>query len=85
MVLWTHTSEYGRLTLANVYTLSKVHLFIGYTHTHTHTHTHTCTHTTGHQSLTSGMVLKNNTLVSGNADSTVKVCYISCHVLPNTK
>ena len=28
---------------------------------------------TGHQSLTSGMELKSNTLVSGNADSTVKV------------
>lgn len=27
----------------------------------------------GHQSLTSGMELKNNILVSGNADSTVKV------------
>ena len=27
----------------------------------------------GHQSLTSGMELKSNTLVSGNADSTVKV------------
>ena len=27
----------------------------------------------GHQSLTSGMVLKNNYLVSGNADSTVKI------------
>ena len=33
-----------------------------------------CRHTlVGHQSLTSGMELKNNTLVSGNADSTVKV------------
>ena len=29
--------------------------------------------TVGHQSLTSGMELKSNTLVSGNADSTVKV------------
>ena len=27
----------------------------------------------GHQSLTSGMELRNNILVSGNADSTVKV------------
>jgi len=27
----------------------------------------------GHQSLTSGMELKDNILVSGNADSTVKV------------
>ena len=33
-----------------------------------------CIHTLiGHQSLTSGMELKNNILVSGNADSTVKV------------
>ena len=33
-----------------------------------------CKHTLmGHQSLTSGMELRNNTLVSGNADSTVKV------------
>ncbi len=33
-----------------------------------------CLHTlVGHQSLTSGMELKNNILVSGNADSTVKV------------
>ena len=30
-------------------------------------------HSLGHQSLTSGMELKHNTLVSGNADSTVKV------------
>ena len=29
---------------------------------------------TGHQSLTSGMELKKNILVSGNADSTFKVC-----------
>jgi hypothetical protein len=28
----------------------------------------------GHQSLTSAMELKGNILVSGNADSTVKVC-----------
>ena len=33
----------------------------------------TPTHCTGHQSLTSGMELKKNVLVSGNADSTVKV------------
>lgn len=33
-----------------------------------------CIHTlTGHQSLTSGMELKDNILVSGNADSTVKI------------
>lgn len=33
-----------------------------------------CVHTlTGHQSLTSGMELRNNILVSGNADSTVRV------------
>jgi F-box/WD-40 domain protein 7 len=33
-----------------------------------------CLHTLiGHQSLTSGMELKDNILVSGNADSTVKV------------
>lgn len=33
-----------------------------------------CKHTLmGHQSLTSGMELRNNILVSGNADSTVKV------------
>lgn len=33
-----------------------------------------CLHTlVGHQSLTSGMELKNNILVSGNADSTVKM------------
>lgn len=33
-----------------------------------------CVHTlTGHQSLTSGMELRNNVLVSGNADSTVRV------------
>lgn len=33
-----------------------------------------CRHTLmGHQSLTSGMELRNNILVSGNADSTVKV------------
>ena len=30
-------------------------------------------HCTGHQSLTSGMELRKNVLVSGNADSTVKV------------
>ena len=30
----------------------------------------------GHQSLTSAMELKGNTLVSGNADSTVKVCVV---------
>ena len=28
----------------------------------------------GHQSLTSGMQLRKNILVSGNADSNVKVC-----------
>lgn len=33
-----------------------------------------CVHTlTGHQSLTSGMELRDNVLVSGNADSTVRV------------
>lgn len=33
-----------------------------------------CVHTlTGHQSLTSGMELRDNILVSGNADSTVRV------------
>lgn len=33
-----------------------------------------CTQTlTGHQSLTSGMQLRGNILVSGNADSTIKV------------
>lgn len=33
-----------------------------------------CVHTlTGHQSLTSGMELRDNMLVSGNADSTVRV------------
>lgn len=33
-----------------------------------------CKHTLmGHQSLTSGMELRENILVSGNADSTVKV------------
>ena len=31
---------------------------------------------TGHQSLTSAMELKGNILVSGNADSTVKVSLI---------
>lgn len=36
--------------------------------------TGTCKHTLmGHQSLTSGMELRDNILVSGNADSTVKV------------
>ena len=33
----------------------------------------------GHQSLTSGMQLRKNILVSGNADSNVKVCmYTDC-------
>ena len=35
----------------------------------------------GHQSLTSGMELKKNILVSGNADSTVKVCNSNYHSL----
>ena len=38
--------------------------------------------TVGHQSLTSGMELKSNTLVSGNADSTVKVSKFACSCDP---
>lgn len=39
-----------------------------------------CTQTlTGHQSLTSGMQLRGNILVSGNADSTIKVCVFQVH------
>lgn len=39
-------------------------------------------YTAGHQSLTSGMELKSNTLVSGNADSTVKVSnYMNEHII----
>ena len=37
-------------------------------------HSGECLHTlTGHQSLTSGMEIRDGLLVSGNADSTVKV------------
>ena len=39
-------------------------------------------YTTGHQSLTSGMELKSNTLVSGNADSTVKVIAVLNEHMP---
>ena len=38
----------------------------------------------GHQSLTSGMELKKNILVSGNADSTVKVGSCSCLAIAPT-
>jgi len=39
---------------------------------------------TGHQSLTSGMELRDNTLVSGNADSTVKIWDIATGYLIRT-
>lgn len=70
MAPWIHILEYGKLIQGSVCILLKVEvsqalkswLLISYL-------------TIGHQSLTSGMELKSNTLVSGNADSTVKVNY----------
>lgn len=41
-----------------------------------------CLHTLiGHQSLTSGMQLRGNILVSGNADSTIKACVLLWYFL----
>lgn len=71
MVHWIRISGYGKLILVNVSTHSKVMHFTCYMYL---VLTLLCNvDFVGHQSLTSGMELKNNILVSGNADSTVKV------------